>query len=282
MNTLLKIFTVLIFVMSLVYLGFTTTIFSYRQNYKAQFFGKVDEINKTNKEDGEKISQLNKDLIDFDNESNNLNSQLKSVDQKLQETTGDLTNKQGDLANCSTEINTLTQENERLSRDIDSESKRNEDMHRDIETYQKRFQVAENDLNMLSARLMENRDELTRGKKNLAALDEQFIDLSRKYKQAQELLDYYKQLPIKEPVEVTKTIRGKVVGVSAKPNFVLISVGTDSGVKVGTEFTVYRGDKFIAKIRVDKVDKDLSTAVPIEGLVKDVIKEQDDVSTNPF
>jgi len=282
MNLLSKLFIVLIFVMSLVYLGFTTTIFNYRQDYKAQFYEKTQEIKDIKDRDEKEINRLNTDITDLENETKSLTNQLKTVSQKSQETLGELTNKQSDLASSQTELNTLTQENERLSRDIDAESKRNEDMEREIETYRKRFQEAENDLNIISARLIENKDELTRGKKNLAALDEQYIELSRKSKQAQELLDYYKKLPIKEPVEVPKTIRGKVLAVSKTHNIVLVSVGEDAGVKVGTEFTVYRGDKFIAKIRVDKVDKNYSTAMPIEGLTKDIIKEQDDVTTSPL
>jgi chromosome segregation ATPase len=282
MNIFIKLLFVFIFVMSAVFLGLTATAFNHRQNYKTQFLTKIDEIKEISTKDNKEIERLKSELNTAESKNAEKENEIKSLEQKLTEASTELQSKQKHYADLQTENKTLNTEHDELSRNIDAESKRNEDLHREFENYRKRFQEAENDLNMLSAKLIENKDELVRNKKNLAALDNQYIELSRKYNQSQELLDYYKKLNIKEPVEVTKTIRAKIAAVSEKLNIVLITAGEDEGVKVGMEFTVYRENKFIAKVRVDKVDKKHCTAIPIEGLAKDIVKEQDDVTTNPF
>lgn len=50
----------------------------------------------------------------------------------------------------------------------------------------------------------------------------------------------------------------KVVQVSPELGLVLLSSGSDDGVKKGYEFTIYRADKFIAKVIVETVFNDLA------------------------
>lgn len=60
------------------------------------------------------------------------------------------------------------------------------------------------------------------------------------------------------------TIQGKVVAVHEELQLVVIGVGEADGVKVGMLFRAYRGDKFVAHLRVRSIFADMSVAA-IEG-----------------
>ena len=53
---------------------------------------------------------------------------------------------------------------------------------------------------------------------------------------------------------------GKIVSINEENNFVIVDLGEASGIKVGDVLGVYRGDKYIARIEVIQVRKDISAA----------------------
>ena len=67
-------------------------------------------------------------------------------------------------------------------------------------------------------------------------------------------LFYTARGPLPPPIE------GVVEDVDSELRLVVLSVGKNDGVKPGYEFTVYRGDRFIAKVRVTKTYDNLSGA----------------------
>ena len=56
-------------------------------------------------------------------------------------------------------------------------------------------------------------------------------------------------LPSQNPM-----IRGRVTAVDSALNIVILSVGRDDAVHVGYVFTVFRGDEYVTKLVVDKVE----------------------------
>lgn len=123
-------------------------------------------------------------------------------------------------------------------------------------------------------------NQIEKQKRNLKSLDEAYIELSKKYRELEVKTILITTIRTPESSE-TKVIKSKITAINDKGNMVVLGIGEESGVKVGTEFTVYRGDKFIAKIRVDKVGKNSSTAIAIPDL-NDQIQEGDDITTSPF
>lgn len=61
--------------------------------------------------------------------------------------------------------------------------------------------------------------------------------------------------------------------------FLEISVGSDDGLVVGHTMTVYRGDKFLGRVRLEDVRPDKSVAVVIETAPNSVIQKDDHVTT---
>lgn len=75
-----------------------------------------------------------------------------------------------------------------------------------------------------------------------------------------------------EVLEARKETKGSRV-------FVEISVGSDDGLVVGHTLTVYRGDKYLGRVRLEDVRPDISVAVVIETAPNSVIQKDDHVTT---
>jgi tetratricopeptide (TPR) repeat protein len=72
-------------------------------------------------------------------------------------------------------------------------------------------------------------------------------------------------------------VLGKVLAVRPEVNLVMLSVGSDDGVKRGCRFTITRGERRIGTVEVEKVFTDMSSARIID-VWKDPIKEGDDAA----
>ena len=59
---------------------------------------------------------------------------------------------------------------------------------------------------------------------------------------------------------------------------VMLSVGSDDGVKRGYRFTIRRGERYIGKVEVERVFNDMCSA---RILTKSDVKEDDDAATGP-
>ncbi|MFH0731353.1 MAG: hypothetical protein V2A72_00325 [Candidatus Omnitrophota bacterium] len=66
-------------------------------------------------------------------------------------------------------------------------------------------------------------------------------------------------------VKLSKASDGSIVDLSRKYGFAIINIGSNDGIIVGDILGVYRRDKFISKVVVEKVFTDMSSVVPAEG-----------------
>lgn len=80
-------------------------------------------------------------------------------------------------------------------------------------------------------------------------------------------------------VVAMKPVDGVVQAVDAEMDIVVVSVGSKDGVKVGYEFTVYRGDDYVSKIVIDKVYDNYAAGSTKPNMGKKTIKAGDKVST---
>jgi hypothetical protein len=86
-------------------------------------------------------------------------------------------------------------------------------------------------------------------------------------------------IPVEKIVkaEPSPPIDGKVVAYDPPTQLALLSVGKRDGVKEGYEFTIYRGDKFVARVKVEKVLDDMCGARVIFKVAD--IKKSDSAAT---
>lgn len=76
-------------------------------------------------------------------------------------------------------------------------------------------------------------------------------------------------------------VHGKVLAVRPEVNLVMLSVGKDNGVTKGLRLTVYRDERYVGKVEVEKVFNDVCSARIIQDWTKGSIKEGDDAATAP-
>ena len=113
-------------------------------------------------------------------------------------------------------------------------------------------------------------------KKRHAELAKKLAECEREFEKERERNGF--PLPPPEEVRIPK-IDGRVVGVSTKINLLVISVGEEEGVKVGFEFTIYRGNTYVGKMVVEKVYPHQAAGHWVQEKTKDKILPGDSVTT---
>lgn len=134
------------------------------------------------------------------------------------------------------------------------------------------------------AELVATRDRLDKAWRDIAEMEKQIVEVSRAKNEIEKRLALHGGKPPHPvpPEEETEKIDGIVLGVSDKVNLVLISVGGKDHVKVGDRFTVYRGNTYVTKLVVDKVDDQWAACRELKEFQKETIQQGDSVSTKVF
>jgi regulator of replication initiation timing len=98
-------------------------------------------------------------------------------------------------------------------------------------------------------------DKLT---KERDAAEQEFIKVSREYETQTRKVDELVRRGVEVNVVPLPRLQAKVRGVASDVGLVIISAGSEAGVKAGMEFTIYRGPQFVARIVIDGADRDWS------------------------
>ena len=120
------------------------------------------------------------------------------------------------------------------------------------------------------------------------AAQRQAKDYERKYEEASadlkqkglvlaRLKEQYGEVDLEAAVQ--PRIRGTVMAVDETTGVIILNVGASNQVKVGHEFSVTRGDKFVGKVKVTNVDPDWAGAVVVRGMQKLPVKLGDQAAT---
>jgi septal ring factor EnvC (AmiA/AmiB activator) len=90
---------------------------------------------------------------------------------------------------------------------------------------------------------------------------------------------YKKEYPPIQGGVTMVPVRAVVQAADAKVDVYVVSVGSKDQVKVGYEFTVFRGSEYVARIVIDKVWKDYASGRTIPGTKRKDIQAGDECST---
>lgn len=106
------------------------------------------------------------------------------------------------------------------------------------------------------AELLNVRNELEILQRELARAEERLIQLARENNRLTGIVDHVRRAGFQVDAEVGAPVDGFVRGVDPETKLVVISVGQEAGVRVGQEFTIYRDRVYVAKVKVERVDRD--------------------------
>ena len=282
MSLFTKILVVLTVVVNLIYFFLAGSLFSYQVHYKNKLNTKRTELQDTITKNNSEITKLRGDINSAQMKNLALVGRAEAVKVSTKERQNQRDEVQENITILQGQVNDLKSNNENLSQNLTKLTTRNGDIQTQVSAMRDKQQQMQKNSDQQQEEMQKVADELAQATKNLSLLNDNYIELSKKYQFAEQSLKYYESLAIEKPIGPSKVIRGKIYAVSDSQNIVVISVGETGGVTVGTEFTVYRSDKYVGKIRVDKVEKDYSSAVIIPAMMKDVVKAQDDIITSPY
>lgn len=226
-----------------------------------------------------------------------IKTKQRITDSKLKESEKQVADLQLKLKEAKTQIDSLTSalnqekqtrtETQAKLEQLSSDLEQQKELRADLE---KRLSQAQDDTRMVQAQL----SELTNQKVELEAkvkdleVKTQNIELgkivvappeaasaaSRAKGKKQKSAPAPKQLQVSAPKEVAAPVsssqEGKVLVINKDYNFAVINLGSRDGIEVGTMFSIYRANKYIGDIKVEKVHDAMSAA----GFVTDGLKEK--------
>lgn len=264
MSPLAKVFVVLNLVLALGFLGVSATLFTAREKY-------VASINKMQSDHEKLAAQANQKIDDLEGETKDRRqNEQRLLDQvhDLQRGRDDLINEKGDLVNQiaakDTDIQNL---NNRITQKDTHLEQKDQEISRLTEAKERLMAEAQADkaaktlAEQLRARAFLDREQV---QKALADTNIELATTKRELGDAQDViniaqaagLDLYSLVSAKPP----PPIDGVVLAVRPDADLVILSVGNNDKVKEGYEFTIYRGPRFIAKVKVLRTTDDLAGA----------------------
>lgn len=191
------------------------------------------------------------------------NAQLNDTVQSLQENLSTLTTAQADLQG----------QNESQANDISR-------LQGEVAAAKADASAARDEQETLRGELATTQQALADAEDQLASQEAANTALSERLDSANTTVALYRnQFGALGDVVAMKPVDGVVQAVDAEMDIVVVSVGSKDGVKVGYEFTVYRGDDYVSKIVIDKVYDNYAAGSTKPNMGKKAIQAGDKVST---
>ena len=103
--------------------------------------------------------------------------------------------------------------------------------------------------------------------------------MTQKNAELQAKIDYY--FGSNNIVMLPEGLKGQVVSVDPKFQFVVLNIGEDQGARTHGEMLVSRNGKFIGKVHISNVDKTQSVANILPGWQQGEVMEGDQVISSP-
>lgn len=281
MSSIAKIFVIVNFVLSVLFLGFAATLLSQQWDYR-QMYLETKHYYTTEKADWDAKEQQSKSQIE--NLKSLLNdrttvlkksqeniSDLQAKNKELEQWKAMLTQKMGDIKINLEDINSTLKDKDQQ---IATLTKEKEDVAKKINAAQEKAQAAYDELNRKVL-------ELDQYKGRLAETEKMMKRARRELWEAKQIVRSVQSVGINIPALLNKVppLEGQVVAVSPKVPIVMISVGSDEKVQKGYQFTVYRGNAYVGQVVVEEVYPDMSAARIIKDMTKRAIQRGDKVTT---
>ncbi len=256
MSTLSKLFVVMIMILALVLLGVNATLFAMRADFKHKWVEEARHHYQTQMIKSAEIADwtarhaaASSTADQYANEKKTLETERDSLRQQLLASQTENQNKQTELDKFAAGLQTLGRQYEVLNQQLT-------DAGAKVEETRKQLAMALNDRLSATQDLQYQRQEAERLSKDLGTLEANHLELARNTQRLQETIAHLNAMGIRtDVIAPRKALSGAVTAVASELDLVVISIGRDAGVNEGDEFTIYRGNVFVGKIVIDRVDR---------------------------
>ncbi|MCX7703306.1 MAG: hypothetical protein N2234_04295 [Planctomycetota bacterium] len=281
MSVLAKVFVIIVLVFSIAMLSVTAALYHHRVNWREQFEKLQIEYMKLKEIDDSRITYLENALKDKDAELEKMHNRMLQLTSYVEDLKKEARNKSTQLIIETQEMALLLRDHARLVAILETKDNRitlleseNHTLKNTNATLMARKNTAENQVVRLSRMKLYL-------EKSLRDLREEFTKVRRELDEKTMALEHLITLgvPVWELVTLSPPpkIDGQVLASDEETKLVVLSVGMEQGVKIGYQFTIFRGTRFIARVIVEKVWKDACGARVIFSV--DKIEKLDSAST---
>jgi SMC interacting uncharacterized protein involved in chromosome segregation len=280
MSVIAKILIVLNLVLAVVFLGASATFLGQQESWKK----KHDDIKTAS---AAEIADLKAQRDGANRTARDQETLASQRQEQIAEVQGILQAKESEYTQITERYSTLLGQYERLSQTYKDAIALNDSL-----TQQKNALINEKDAALTEKRnaIEEMNAAVTERKRVEGELESAQMDKSELAKRMTELADQHESQTVLLEAYVEKfgsladvmnppTIKARVTAVDNNLNIVMLSVGLDDGVKKGFAFTVYRGNEYIGKVIIDKVEADYASGYSVKELEQGAIQVGDDATT---
>jgi chromosome segregation ATPase len=292
MSTTVKVFIVLILVMSLGFMFTTMNQYALRENWKRRW----DQDTKELKAELDSTNQANANLsmqkVKAENQVVNLNTQITDLQAKVKEQENGITelkqtvqNKDLQLKKQETDYNALKEDFMAQSKSLEMVRQRNAELTHIA-------QVARAVAFNLNVKLSEVEDDLNNAQNELNQRAQDIDQLSKDLKKNQAMMGLLRERHPKIHNELSdqtasdRFLSAVVAAVRANPqgqqDLVMLTIGKEEKVEEGIEFIVYRNNQYVVKVRVERVMNDMAACrvIPETWNTNNLQIQQGDMATN--
>jgi len=266
-----KIFTVLIFVMSIVFMAFAVMVFATHQNWKANattLQTKLTQLQTSKKELDELLARLQMQLAQ---EQAARRAALAALQVRTTRAEQALAAKEKELADLSaahSKVSETAKDAQTRLASLEEETKRLRD----------ELRGAQKERDQIFLTVVDITDKLNQAESLRQTLDERNKEALEQMKQMKLVLDRHGLRPDSLVSHIPPKVEGIVLEVSDK-DLIEISIGADDGLKVGHSLDIYRGNTYLGRVVIRKTNPDRAVGQLQKELQRGQIKRGDRVTT---
>lgn len=278
MNLVGKIFILLIFVMSLVFMGLAIAVYRTHENWRFA----VENEDRAKGPLGLKV-QLREARANIEE----LNAKLKSDEERhtaeIKQSRERQANAERARDNLAETVATLTKQNQELetankraTAALDTATANEAALTAEVTGLRQEIRVTQLDRDKQFATVVKQSDQIHQQQGELRRLEERRLLLAQQVAKQRTVLrehDLSEDTP-----RVPPRVVGKVVAVG-KDDMVEVDLGTDDGINDGLTLEVFRGAKYLGKLEVLRTTPDRAVGRIIPGFKKGIIQAGDNVTT---
>lgn len=271
MNLIGKIFTVLIFVMSLVFMAFSVAVYATHKNWKEQ----AQTLTSTNQALSAKRTELEQQLADTNQKLEQERAARRYALAAVQVRASQL---ERQVATQQTSLEQKTKELDQKSAALDQASKvalAAEQRNTELEN---KLQTAMQNRDAMFANVVATSDRVQTLQTNEERLKERETQMAAQLARTTRVLNANGLTEYTNVDGIPPKLDGRITAVGAN-NFVEISLGKDDGLSIGNTLDIFRGDQYLGRIIIRKVSPDRSVGEIQREYRKGQIKKGDYVST---
>jgi septal ring factor EnvC (AmiA/AmiB activator) len=266
-----KIFTMLIFVMSVVFMAFSIMVFATHRNWRDTAAKLQTELNaaQTAKKDAE--DQIAKLKTQLDQEQVARVHALAALTVRAVNAETQLAAKQQELDALSAQHTTAAQAAKTAQERLATLEGENQKLRDDL-------RAAQVDSSQNLVRVVQLTDKLNQLESVRQNLEERNKEATQQIAQMKTVLDRNGLRPDALVSHIPPKVDGVVLATSGR-DLVEISIGADDGLKVGHSLDVYRDNQYLGRIKILKTDPDRAVGQMIRDLQRGQIKRGDRVTS---